>query len=100
VRPVLEHGGAFDSNIELMRAEGIRIVSINRESELEQIAGLGQFDIVLGADVIEHVPHIPGASSRRSTAGSDPAASSYSTRRTSLVTGTGERLKGARRSSS
>jgi hypothetical protein len=50
------YGGAFDSNIELMRAEGIRIVSTNRESELEQIAGLGQFDIVLGADVIEHVP--------------------------------------------
>jgi 2-polyprenyl-3-methyl-5-hydroxy-6-metoxy-1,4-benzoquinol methylase len=53
------YGNAFDSNVELMRAEGIRIVSTNRESELDQIAGFGQFDIVLAGAVIEHVPHTP-----------------------------------------
>jgi 2-polyprenyl-3-methyl-5-hydroxy-6-metoxy-1,4-benzoquinol methylase len=53
------YGAAFDSNIELMRAEGIRVVSTNRESELEQIAALGRFDIVLAGAVIEHVPHTP-----------------------------------------
>jgi 2-polyprenyl-3-methyl-5-hydroxy-6-metoxy-1,4-benzoquinol methylase len=53
------YGDAFDSNIELMRAEGIRVVSTNRESELDQIAALGQFDIVLAGAVIEHVPHTP-----------------------------------------
>jgi 2-polyprenyl-3-methyl-5-hydroxy-6-metoxy-1,4-benzoquinol methylase len=50
------YGDASGSNVELMRAEGIRIVSTNRESEVEQIAGLGRFDMVLGAAVIEHVP--------------------------------------------
>jgi SAM-dependent methyltransferase len=53
------YGGAFDTNIEMMRAEGIRIVSTNRENELDQIAALGQFDIVLAGAVIEHVPHTP-----------------------------------------
>ena len=53
------YGDAFDSNIEMMRAEGIRIVSTNRENELDQIAALGQFDIVLAGAVIEHVPHTP-----------------------------------------
>ena len=53
------YGDAFNSNIELMRGEGIRIVSTNRESELDQIAALGQFDIVVAGAVIEHVPHTP-----------------------------------------
>jgi 2-polyprenyl-3-methyl-5-hydroxy-6-metoxy-1,4-benzoquinol methylase len=53
------YAGAFDSNIELMRAEGIRVVSTTRESELEQIAALDRFDIVVAGAVIEHVPHTP-----------------------------------------
>ena len=58
------YGEAFDSNIELMRGEGIRIVSTNRESELDQIAALGQFDIVVAGAVIEHVPPHAQASPR------------------------------------
>ena len=42
-----------------MEREGIRVVSTKRESELEDIAGLGPFDIVLAGAVIEHVPHTP-----------------------------------------
>jgi 2-polyprenyl-3-methyl-5-hydroxy-6-metoxy-1,4-benzoquinol methylase len=42
-----------------MRAEGIRIVSTSRESELDQIAALGRFDVVLAGALIEHVPHTP-----------------------------------------
>jgi 2-polyprenyl-3-methyl-5-hydroxy-6-metoxy-1,4-benzoquinol methylase len=53
------YGDAFDGNVELMQAEGIHIVSTNRESELDEIAGLGRFDIVLAGAVIEHVPHTP-----------------------------------------
>jgi SAM-dependent methyltransferase len=53
------YGTAFDSYIELMECDGIRIVSTDRQNELEQIAGLGQFDIVLAGAVIEHVPHTP-----------------------------------------
>jgi 2-polyprenyl-3-methyl-5-hydroxy-6-metoxy-1,4-benzoquinol methylase len=53
------YGNAFDRNVELMGAEEIRVVSTDRESELEQIAALGRFDIVVAGAVIEHVPHTP-----------------------------------------
>ena len=53
------YGGAFASHIALMEENGVKIVSTNRENELEQIAGLGQFDVVLAGAVIEHVPHTP-----------------------------------------
>jgi 2-polyprenyl-3-methyl-5-hydroxy-6-metoxy-1,4-benzoquinol methylase len=53
------YGDAFEIYVELMRSEGIRIESTNREGELDQIAALGQFDIVLAGAVIEHVPHTP-----------------------------------------
>jgi SAM-dependent methyltransferase len=53
------YGDAFDGYIELMQGEGIRVVSTDRESELEQIAALGRFDIVVAGAVIEHVPHTP-----------------------------------------
>jgi 2-polyprenyl-3-methyl-5-hydroxy-6-metoxy-1,4-benzoquinol methylase len=53
------YGHAFESNVELMRGEGIRVVSTSRESELDQIAALGRFDIVVAGAVIEHVPHTP-----------------------------------------
>jgi 2-polyprenyl-3-methyl-5-hydroxy-6-metoxy-1,4-benzoquinol methylase len=53
------YGNAFASNVELMQSDGIRVVSTNRENELDQIAALGQFDIVLAAAVIEHIPHTP-----------------------------------------
>jgi 2-polyprenyl-3-methyl-5-hydroxy-6-metoxy-1,4-benzoquinol methylase len=53
------YGDAFDSFIELMEAEGVRVVSTMRGREPEQIAGLGQFDIVLAGAVIEHIPHTP-----------------------------------------
>jgi 2-polyprenyl-3-methyl-5-hydroxy-6-metoxy-1,4-benzoquinol methylase len=53
------YGAAFDSHVELMEREGIRVVSTERETELHQLAALGQFDLVLAAAVIEHVPHTP-----------------------------------------
>ena len=53
------YGDAFDRYVELMESEGIRIVSTNREGDLEQIAALGEFDVVLAGAVIEHVPHTP-----------------------------------------
>lgn len=53
------YGDAFDDYIELMKGERIRVVSTRRERELEQIAALGRFDIVLAGAVIEHVPHTP-----------------------------------------
>jgi 2-polyprenyl-3-methyl-5-hydroxy-6-metoxy-1,4-benzoquinol methylase len=53
------YGNAFNRNVELMRAERVRVVSTDRENELEQIAALGRFDIVIAGAVIEHVPHTP-----------------------------------------
>jgi 2-polyprenyl-3-methyl-5-hydroxy-6-metoxy-1,4-benzoquinol methylase len=53
------YGNAFNSHVALLRREGVRIVSTTREGELDQIGGLGQFDVVLAAAVIEHVPHTP-----------------------------------------
>jgi 2-polyprenyl-3-methyl-5-hydroxy-6-metoxy-1,4-benzoquinol methylase len=53
------YADAFDRHIQLMGGEGIRIVATKRESELDQIAALGRFDIVLAGAVIEHVPHTP-----------------------------------------
>jgi SAM-dependent methyltransferase len=53
------YGDAFDSNVELMRSEGIRVVSTDRGNELDQIAALGRFDVVLAGALIEHVPHTP-----------------------------------------
>jgi SAM-dependent methyltransferase len=53
------YGNAFDSNVALMREAGVDIVSTTRERELDQISGLGTFDVVLAAAVIEHVPHTP-----------------------------------------
>jgi 2-polyprenyl-3-methyl-5-hydroxy-6-metoxy-1,4-benzoquinol methylase len=53
------YGDAFASNVELMRADGIRVVSSSRESELDQIAELGRFDIVVAGAVIEHIPNTP-----------------------------------------
>jgi 2-polyprenyl-3-methyl-5-hydroxy-6-metoxy-1,4-benzoquinol methylase len=53
------YGDAFDRYVQLMQDEGVRIVSTNRENELEQIADLGGFDVVLAGAVIEHVPNTP-----------------------------------------
>ena len=53
------YSGAFAGHIALMEKSGVKIVSTRREDELEQIASLGQFDVVLAAAVIEHVPHTP-----------------------------------------
>ena len=53
------YGDAFDRYVELMEGEGVRVISTMRGRELEQIAGLGQFDIVLAGAVIEHIPHSP-----------------------------------------
>jgi 2-polyprenyl-3-methyl-5-hydroxy-6-metoxy-1,4-benzoquinol methylase len=53
------YGDAFASHVELMREAGIEIVSTSRETELDEIAALGQFDVVLAGAVIEHVPHTP-----------------------------------------
>ncbi len=53
------YGAAFDGHLELLRRDGVRIVSTTREAELEQIKELGGFDVVLAGAVIEHVPHTP-----------------------------------------
>jgi 2-polyprenyl-3-methyl-5-hydroxy-6-metoxy-1,4-benzoquinol methylase len=53
------YGDAFAAHLELMQAAGVRIVSTSRETEVEEIASLGQFDVVLAGAVIEHVPHTP-----------------------------------------
>jgi len=50
---------AFACFVDLMRGEGIRVVSTTRDQELSQIADLGEFDVVIAAAVIEHVPHTP-----------------------------------------
>lgn len=53
------YGDAFESHLELLQREGVRIVPMTRDDELEQIRELGSFDIVLAGAVIEHVPHTP-----------------------------------------
>jgi SAM-dependent methyltransferase len=53
------YGNAFDSYVALMRKSGVKVVSTSREHELDQISDLGQFDVVLAAAVIEHIPHTP-----------------------------------------
>jgi SAM-dependent methyltransferase len=53
------YGDAFDSYVELMESEGIRVVSTTREREFEQIAALGRFHVLLAGALIEHVPHTP-----------------------------------------
>jgi SAM-dependent methyltransferase len=53
------YGEAFDSYVELMRAEGVRVVTTSRETELDDIAALGRFDVAVAGAVIEHVPHTP-----------------------------------------
>jgi SAM-dependent methyltransferase len=53
------YGGAFAGHVALMEKDGVQIVSTSRENELDQIARLGQFDVVLAGAVIEHVPHTP-----------------------------------------
>jgi SAM-dependent methyltransferase len=53
------YGRAFDRNVTLMQESGIQIVSTDREAELDQMSRLGQFDVVLAAAVVEHVPHTP-----------------------------------------
>lgn len=53
------YGSAFAGHVELMENDGVQIVSTSRENELDQIASLGQFDVVLAGAVIEHVPHTP-----------------------------------------
>jgi SAM-dependent methyltransferase len=53
------YGSAFEANVRLLERSGARVVSTNRERELEQISELGPFDIVLAGAVIEHIPHTP-----------------------------------------
>jgi SAM-dependent methyltransferase len=53
------YGEAFHRHVGLLRDEGIHVVSTTRERELDQIANLGRFDVVLAGAVIEHVPHTP-----------------------------------------
>jgi SAM-dependent methyltransferase len=53
------YSDAFDSYVALMRADEVDVVSTTRERELDQISTLGQFDVVLAAAVVEHVPHTP-----------------------------------------
>jgi SAM-dependent methyltransferase len=53
------YGSAFDANVKLLVDSGVQVVSTSREQELDQISGLGQYDVVLAGAVIEHVPHTP-----------------------------------------
>lgn len=51
--------GALDFYLDLMRAEGIEVISVTRETESEAMARLPEFDCTIAMAVIEHVPHTP-----------------------------------------
>ena len=51
--------GAFDAYIDLLRNEGVNVVSTTREDGELVLASMGQFDCVLAMAVIEHIPHTP-----------------------------------------
>jgi len=53
------YGATFASYVDLLERDGVRVVSTMRENELREIELLGEFDVVLAAAVIEHVPHTP-----------------------------------------
>jgi 2-polyprenyl-3-methyl-5-hydroxy-6-metoxy-1,4-benzoquinol methylase len=53
------YGEAFAAYTDLMLREGVEVVSTARATELDEIGGLGSFDAVFAAAVIEHVPHTP-----------------------------------------
>jgi 2-polyprenyl-3-methyl-5-hydroxy-6-metoxy-1,4-benzoquinol methylase len=79
-----------------MRADGIRVVSTKRESELDEIRALGRFDIVVAGAVIEHVPHTHDPFSKASSARSGPGGLLLLDTPNVLGTGTGKRSKEAR----
>lgn len=54
-----EYGSSFDAYMELMRREGIEVISVTRENEAERITALPRYDVVLAMAVIEHIPHTP-----------------------------------------
>jgi len=49
--------GAFDGYVDLMKREGVAVISTTRASEAQRLADLGCFDAVLSMAVIEHIPH-------------------------------------------
>lgn len=53
------YGNAFSAYMDLIRQEGIRVVSTSRENEQNVISTLGQYDGVISMAVVEHIPHTP-----------------------------------------
>ena len=51
--------GSLDAYIDLLRREGVNVVSTTREDEDRVLGSLGPFDCVLAMAVIEHIPHTP-----------------------------------------
>jgi 2-polyprenyl-3-methyl-5-hydroxy-6-metoxy-1,4-benzoquinol methylase len=51
--------GGLDAYVDLMRSEGVELISATRETEREAIAQLPEFDCTIAMAVIEHVPHTP-----------------------------------------
>jgi SAM-dependent methyltransferase len=53
------YGHAFDGYVDLLEQDCVKVVATTRSHELDEIRGLGTFDAVVAAAVIEHVPHTP-----------------------------------------
>ncbi len=53
------YGSAFSGYMDLIKHEGINVVSTSRENEHDMTASLGEFDAVISMAVVEHIPHTP-----------------------------------------
>jgi 2-polyprenyl-3-methyl-5-hydroxy-6-metoxy-1,4-benzoquinol methylase len=53
------YGQAFSSYTQLMKDNGVTIISTSRDNEIEMINDLGEFDAVISMAVVEHIPHTP-----------------------------------------
>lgn len=51
--------GGIDGYVEAMREAGVELIYSSVETELDDLARLGQFDAVISMAVIEHIPHTP-----------------------------------------
>jgi len=53
------YGEALECYTELMKKEGVKVISTSRENEWEKIEKLPQYQAVISMAVIEHIPHTP-----------------------------------------
>jgi 2-polyprenyl-3-methyl-5-hydroxy-6-metoxy-1,4-benzoquinol methylase len=51
--------GGIDGYVDAMREAGVELVYSSVETELDDLARLGQFDAVISMAVVEHIPHTP-----------------------------------------